>query len=223
VLSEVGASALKRVPSTALQLLEMAGLAGADARVWLGADATELRLWELSRSGELARARILAFATHAVTESSEFGEPGLVFTGLDRGAESERNNGFLSARESSALALDADLVILAGCNTAGRGTARDEVLSGLGQAFFFAGARSLLVSHWSADDEATMRLMQRFMEAHADSVGTAEAMRRAQLRLLNPSVLERMWARVLRRTEPSHYAAPFFWAPFVVAGDGNPR
>ena len=106
------------------------------------------------------------------------------------------------------MTLDADWVILSACNTAGGGAEGGEALSGLARAFFYAGARALLVSHWAVDSAATVRLVTRaFAELQADQrIGRAEAMRRSVVALINSG-------------EPLA-AHPMFWAPFVVVGEG---
>jgi CHAT domain-containing protein len=86
-------------------------------------------------------------------------EPGLILTPPKE--QSDTDDGYLSASEVAALKLDADWVILSACNTAA-GEAKDaEVLSGLARAFFYAGARSLLVSHWAVNSQSTVKLMTK--------------------------------------------------------------
>src|SRR6185295_17935018 len=92
------------------------------------------------------------------------------------------DDGLLTASEVTGLKLDADWVILSACNTAA-GDAGGEALSGLARAFFYAGARALLVSHWPVSSDAAVRLTTTAIAAlEADpSIGKAEAMRRAML------------------------------------------
>ncbi len=116
----------------------------------------------------------------------------------------------MTASEIALLKLDADWVILSACNTAAAGEPDGEGLSGLAKAFFYAGSRALLVSHWPVSSDATVALMTAlFAEAAADpTIGRSEAHRRAMLSLMNDT------------TNP-HYAHPAFWAPFVVVGEGG--
>ena len=81
-----------------------------------------------------------------------------------------------------------------------------ESLNGLARSFFFAGARNVLSTHWSVDDEATQKLMVGFYSeiAKDPNVSIAEAMRRSQ-------------AKQIKGKQLSH---PFFWAPFATIGDG---
>jgi CHAT domain-containing protein len=210
---------LPRIPRTGPQLLRMADDLGGDAsQVYLQAQATEDRLRELSASGRLKQFDVIAFATHAVGEDPRFPEPGLLLTLQEEQAQGGDLRGFLTASEVLDLALDARLVILAGCETSAARTPREEVLSGLARSFFFAGARGLLVSHWPANEEATAQLMERFAAARTSARSDAEALRQAQLELLNPSWLDILWARVTRTSDPSYLSAPYYWAPFVSVG-----
>jgi CHAT domain-containing protein len=88
---------------------------------------------------------------------------------------------------SSALKLDADWVILSACNTAAGGATGAEALSGLARAFIYAGARALLVSHWSVSSEATVSLITHAVGAisHDKKLGRAEALRRAMLAMID--------------------------------------
>jgi CHAT domain-containing protein len=112
------------------------------------------------------------------------GEAGLVLTPPAKG--SAQDDGLLTASEVAGLDLDADWVILSACNTASGDRAGAEALSGLARAFFYAGARSLLVSHWPVNSWAAVLLTTRAMrEIERDpAIGKAEAMRRSMLALL---------------------------------------
>ncbi len=197
------------LPETADELCAIAETLGLpDVEVKLGASATERELKALSASGRLAEYRVVHFATHGALSGEVGGnaEPGLILTPPDKASEAE--DGYLTASEISQMNLDADWVILSACNTAGGGTEGGEAMSGLARAFFYAGARALLVSHWAVDSAATVRLVTRaFAELQADQrIGRAEAMRRSVVALINSG-----------ETLAAH---PMFWAPFVVVGEG---
>ena len=98
--------------------------------------------------------------------------------------------------------------MLSACNTsAAAGTANAESLSGLARAFFYAGARALLVSHWEVYSEAAVKLTTRaFAEIAANpAVSRAEAMRRSMAAMVESGGAQ---------------AHPAYWAPFVVVGEG---
>ena len=128
--------------------------AGSDAVV-TGAAATERRV----RESDLARYRVVAFATHGLLpgELRCQAEPALALTPPATPTKGE--DGLLDASEVATLKLDADWVVLSACNTAGPdGTLGGESLSGLARAFFYAGARALLVSHWAVASGPTVDL-----------------------------------------------------------------
>ena len=125
--------------------------------------ATERDIKSLSLSGELQRYRILHFATHGLLAGDvrqiidRDGEPALVLTPPETPAGPD-DDGLLTASEVAALKLNADWVVLSACNTAAGEKIGAEALSGLARSFFYAGARSLLVSHWPVYSDAAVRL-----------------------------------------------------------------
>ncbi len=124
---------------------------------------------------------------------------------------SNEDDGLLTASEIARyLNLDADWVILSACNTAAGDELGAEGLSGLAKAFFYAGSRALLVSHWPVASGAAVKLTTGiFAAAAADpGIGRAEAHRRAMLALIDDP-------------EHEYFAHPLFWGPFVVVGDGG--
>jgi CHAT domain-containing protein/Tfp pilus assembly protein PilF len=199
---------VQSLPETASELRAMAKALKADEKsIWLRSNATESNLKRL----DLAKYRTLAFATHGVMagELKGVGEPGLILTPPKIG--SVEDDGYLSASEITNLKLNADWVILSACNTAAAdGTPGAEGLSGLAKAFFYAGARSLLVSHWPVDSQATVSLTTGMLGEYefSPAQGKAQAHQKAMLTLMN---------------DPQHpeYAHPMFWAPFVVVGEGG--
>jgi tetratricopeptide (TPR) repeat protein len=197
---------LPRLPETAGELRAIAVELKAPATsIRLGADATERAVKE----ADLARYRNLAFATHGLMAGDFKGlaEPALVLTPPAQG--SELDDGLLTAGEISQLKLDADWVVLSACNTAAPdGTPGAEGLSGLAQAFFYAGARSLLVSHWAVSSDAAAALTTRMFDEFSKGASKAEALRRSMLALM-------------ARTDKWYFAHPALWAPFVVVGEGN--
>src|SRR5262249_16945440 len=104
-----------------------------------------------------------------------------------------------------------DWVILSACNTASGDADDAEALSGLAQAFFYAGTRSLLVSHWAVYSDAAVKLVTRAVaEIKANpKIGRAEAVRRSMLALLDQG-----------KPDESY---PMYWAPFILVGEGSTR
>ncbi len=208
-VADVGAVRnLPPLTDTADELRAIArALKASDDEIYLGGRATEGWL----KTMDLSRYRVLAFATHGLVggEIKGVAEPGLVLSPPEEG--SERDDGILTASEVAKLKLDAEWVILSAYNTAAAdGTPGAEGLSGLAKAFFYAGSRALLVSHWPVASDAAVKLTTgAFAElAKPAGIGRAEAMRRSMLALMADE-------------ERPFYAHPMFWAPFIVVGEGG--
>ena len=110
------------------------------------------------------------------------------------------------------LDLNADLVVLAACNTARGRVSNGEGVIGVAWAFFVAGCPATVVSQWAVESKSTTELMIEFhknlianIDRRKPSLGKAQALRVAALKLL--------------RTR--RYRHAFYWAPFVVIGDGS--
>jgi len=198
---------LARLPDTAEELRVIAETLGAgENALVLGSEMTESRALQT----DLSDSRVLAFATHGLVAGDIEGaqEPALVFTPPQEA--SLKDDGLLTSSEIARyLSLDADLVILSACNTAAAdGTPGAEALSGLAKAFFYAGSRALLVSHWPVSSQAAVLLTTRmFKEAVNPKVGIAESLRRSMIAMID---------------DPNrpYLAHPLFWAPFVIVGEG---
>jgi CHAT domain-containing protein len=163
-------------------------------------------------SENLSRYRVVTFATHGLLAGELDGlvEPALVMTPSADDASSD--NGLLTAADVATLKLSADWVILSACNTAaGDGTPGAEGLSGLARAFLFAGARSLLVSHWPVRDDVAARLTTETISGLSSSAkanSKAEAMQRAMM-------------AIIADTRDPTLAHPAVWAPFIIVGEGR--
>lgn len=200
------------LPETADELCAVGQRLGVpESEILLGDRARETALKDLSANGQLGRYRVLHFATHGVLagEVQNVAEPGLILTPPAKGTQElkalEQDDGFLTASEIASLRLDTDWVVLSACNTASGASEKAEALSGLARAFFYAGARSLLVSHWAVNSDATVKLVTRAFEALAQDrhITHAEALQRSMLALVKTG---------------GRAAHPSYWAPFVVVG-----
>jgi CHAT domain-containing protein/Tfp pilus assembly protein PilF len=199
---------LPPLPETAEELRAIARTMGATENdLLLGARASEPVL----RQTPLDHYRVVAFATHGLMsgELKGLAEPALVLTPPAKATA--ENDGLLTASKIATLKFNADWVVLSACNTAaGDGTPDAGGLSGLAKAFFYAGARSLLVSHWPVRSDAAVKLTTgAFAELAKDpTIGRAEALRRAMIVMLDPA-------------NPPEFAHPLAWAPFGLAGEGG--
>jgi CHAT domain-containing protein len=110
-------------------------------------------------------------------------------------------------------------VVLSACNTASGNGAGAEAISGLGRAFFYAGARALLVSNWPVETISARALTTDLFRRQADDpkLTRAEALRQAELALIDG---EGPIDPATRKIAFS-YAHPIFWAPFSLVGDGG--
>ncbi len=202
-----------RDPITPGELFFAASRFGEDvSTVRTGAEFSDAAL--LSNK-ELSDYRIVHFATHGLVTAPHPdcpARPALV-TSFD----GEGSDGLLTFREIFDMNLDAELVILSACDTAGQATSAvsseagvvgggDYALDGLVRAFVGAGARAVVASHWPVPDDydATQRLVQGLLSS-GEGVGISRSLGNAQRELMDD-----------HRT--SH---PFYWAAFIVVGDGQ--
>ena len=206
--SAAGFAGLPALPGARRELEAARQLTGAAPfDLLLGADFT---VPELQRR-DLRQYRVLHFAAHALlpAELSCQGEPAIVAS--TPAAAADASAALLTADIVTGLQLDADAVILSACNSGGPGGVRGESLAGLARAFLFAGARSLLVTHWSAEDASAAYLVAATLNqwrAHP-AEGIAAALRTAQLSMLDDPEI------------PAARKHPSLWAPFAVIGEGG--
>jgi len=200
---------LPHLPYAALELQAGAAIFGATpADELLGPDFTVPNV----EAADLKDFRILHFATHALlpTDLPCQNQPAIV-TSAPQGATSA-NDALLDTGDVTNLHLDADLVILSACNTGG-GEAGGEALSGLARSFFYAGARALMVTQWSVNDQVSAYIVaDTLARLHAGTDGgPAGSLRAAQLALIASA----------GSGTSANLADPFFWAAFDVIGDGG--
>jgi CHAT domain-containing protein len=190
--------ALTRLPFSRGEAEAIAKLAPRNVITLLGPDAT--------RERALARAlfdyRFIHFATHGIVNQDVPSLSSLVLSLVDRAGRAR--DGFVMVPDIYDMTLNADVVVLSGCQTALGKQIRGEGPIGLARAFMYAGVPRVVASLWPVDDLATAELMKRFYRGMlVDRLAPAAALRRAQQQL----AASRRWA------------SPYFWAPFVLQGD----
>ena len=201
-------NALPPLPDTAAEVNSVARALGADTdSVLLGRAANESAL----RARALDQYRVLYFATHGLLPGELHcqAEPGLVLSPPQAAATTADSDGLLEASEVAGLKLNADLVTLSACNTAAAGGGRfgGDALEGLADAFFNAGARAVLASHWEVPSAETAKLMTDLFQRYGKDRqrGLAQALRQSQLDM----------------TEVQATAHPYYWAAFTLIGVGE--
>lgn len=176
----------------------------------LGAGKGTLLLEEKATKLELRKAGpetkdIIAFATHGLLPEDLYceKEPSLALAPGSPGVA--QDDGLLRASEIAVMRLQASLVILSACNTAGAdGQLGGESLSGLVRAFFYAGARNVLATHWPIASQPTVDLTTGMARKRALGLTWSDALRESKVQIMdNP--------------ETSH---PFFWGAFSLVGGG---
>ena len=206
---------LPRLPDTAEEIKDIALALGAEPSrdVFLHAAANEKTVFEAN----LANRRVIMFATHGLVpgELDGLSQPALALSAPK--VAGNEGDGLLTQEEILSLKLNADWVVLSACNTAAGEGAGSEAVSGLGRAFFYAGARALLVSNWPVETEASRKLMtDLFRRQSGDAaLGKAEALQAAMRGMMETGMkLDGKSGKPL-----FSYAHPLFWAPFVLVGD----
>jgi CHAT domain-containing protein len=216
-MTSVDLSVLPPLPDTRKEVNEIARAlqADPDQDVFTGKAATEARV----KSLDLANYKVIAFATHGLIPGDLDGleQPALALSSPEVVGGTE--DGLLTMGEVLGLQLDADWVILSACNTGAGEGAGAEAISGLGRAFFYAGARALLVSNWPVETTSARALttgLFRKQIANA-KLSRAEALRQTIVDLIEgPGYIEPQTGKVVFA-----YAHPIFWAPFSLIGEGG--
>jgi CHAT domain-containing protein len=207
------------LPETAVELCAAARAlhveeGNIDRVVHLGGTASETAIRNMNEHQELEHYRVVQFATHGVLAGQlarrwgGVAEPGLILTPPAEMTDLEKDDGYLSASEIAQLKLNADWVVLSACNTAAGDNSDAEALSGLARAFFYAGARSVLVSHWALKSSVAVKLTTGAFAARevAPEIGRAEALRRSM-------------AALIQDPASAELAHPAAWGPFVLIGE----
>jgi CHAT domain-containing protein/tetratricopeptide (TPR) repeat protein len=170
----------------------LAGARGED--ILVGGAATERAL----HAANVGRYRILHVAAHAVIDEIAPRRSAVLL------APDKEEDGLLQVNEIANLSLNADLVVLAACQSQVGRVVRGEGLLSLSRAFMHGGARAVVATLWPVDDRATSQVMQWFYRGLRDGRTPDEALRAAQI-------------RALRSGGP--IAAPATWAPFLISGE----
>ncbi|NBV72334.1 MAG: CHAT domain-containing protein [Burkholderiaceae bacterium] len=211
-VSSAEVSILPRLPDTNDEIQEIAKVFNVDPKrdIYLQKRAN---LDEVLKAN-LSNRKVVMFSTHGLVpgELNGLTQPALALTNPE--VLGQKGDGLLKVDQILTLKLNADWVVLSACNTAAGDGEGAEALSGLGRAFFYAGARSLLVSSWPVDSQASRKLMtDLFNRQNQDkAMSKPQALQQASLQLLSQGQPD-------AKDENYSYAHPLFWAPFMMVGD----
>ncbi|MBW1799904.1 MAG: CHAT domain-containing protein [Deltaproteobacteria bacterium] len=208
---------LNRLPDTAEEIISIAKALDADPNrdIFLGEKASERRV----KGMELSDRKVIAFATHGLVPGDIDGleQPALALS--SPAVTKDNEDGLLTVGEILKMRMNADWVVLSACNTGAAEGAGAEAVSGLGRAFFYAGSRALLVSMWPVETTSAKRLttgLFRFQKQDP-ALSRAGALQKSVLYLMDKQILKDETSGKI----VTSYAHPFFWAPFIVVGDGG--
>ena len=169
----------------------------------LGGNASKANIFALNAAEQLDDYQYLVFAAHGVLPGKvdRITQPALVLSHPER-------DGYLTMAEVFQLQLNARLVVLSACNT-GRGEqVRGEGVMGLTRAFMYAGTPAVAVTLWSVDSLSAKDLDIGMFEHLKEGQTPVQALRSIKLRMI-------------RGEEGETYQHPYYWASFVLFGDGS--
>jgi CHAT domain-containing protein len=197
-MSELFGTALYDLPQTREEVITASNIVGKESVLLLGRSATETAF----KAQPLEDFKIVHIAAHGFADS-QFPERSGLILGVD---PVSHDDGLLQVREITHLRFNADLVTLSACDTGVGKLEGEEGVTNLAEAFLVSGAKSVVVSLWSADDTYTLELMKRFYTHIAEGEDKAIALRQAKLDLL---------AKFGREVPP------YYWGAFVLVGEGG--
>lgn len=198
------------LPETRDELQELAKALRADTAndLFMGLKATRESVLKANTSGLLSNKKVIVFATHGLMAGDlpKLLEPALALS-ADGSELKNALSPLLTLEDVLGLKLNADWVVLSACNTAAADGKGEEALSGLARGFFYAGGRSLLVTHWAVESNSAKELTTRtFMHfTQHPNAPKSESLREAMLQVM----------------ADKRYSHPAFWAPYALVGDAS--
>lgn len=195
-IADLSGVALNDLPQTRQEVEQISSIAGPNAVVLLGKNATETAF----KNEPLEDFRILHLAVHGFADT-QYPERSALVLGVD---PKSGDDGLLQVREIIRLHLNAELTTLSACDTGVGKLQGQEGISNLVEAFLVAGSKSVVASLWSADDTSASALMERFYKRLAQGESASSALRSAKLDLL---------------AQYGDQLNPFYWAAFIPVGE----
>jgi len=208
---------LVSLPETANEVREVAAALHANEQqsVFTGALANE----EQVESMKLDDRRVIMFATHALLPGDLDGldQPAIALSSPD--ANHTKGDGLLTMGEVLGLKLNADWVVLSACNTGAASGKGADAISGLGMAFFYAGSRALLVSHWPVETNSARNLTTDLFRRQTEQPQLSRAESLSET--IRAMIKNGGYRNATDKQIEFSYAHPMFWAPFTLVGDGQ--
>ena len=197
---KLGNLRFNRLPLAGKLADDLKGLYKGASEVYTGLDASKQHfLGKLApRLGGYDK---IVFATHGYFGKDLPGikEPVLVLTLVPHGTD-----GFLRMSKVAGLKMNADVVALTACQSGLGRNISGEGTMGMGRAFQYAGARSVIMSLWSVAEKSSVQLVESLFKHIKEGKGKLEALRAARTEI-----------------RQAGYDHPFFWAPFILVGEVN--
>jgi CHAT domain-containing protein/Flp pilus assembly protein TadD len=188
-----------RLASSAAEARDVASSLPGKSTLHTGADNLKKYVFEPVTS----RTPVLHFATHAAVDTMDSRRSRMLFTTDPKDPGSQ----YLFWNEIAKLNLhQVEMVTLAACESERGRYVRGEGVENFGRAFLGAGAGSAVSSLWRVSDQATAELMKRFYANLASGDTKAAALRKAKLAFVQ---------------SPGEVSHPYFWAAFLLSGDGH--
>jgi tetratricopeptide (TPR) repeat protein len=201
----MGAVCFPRLPETAEEANTIAALfQNSDSSLYLGEQANHSTVLNLNQQGQMADYRYLLFAVHGLLpyEVQGLAQASLVLS------NSEMIE-YLTMAEAFNLQLNADFINLSACNTGGGEQIKGEGIMGLTRAFMYAGTLAISVTLWSVESASAENLSIGIFANLKNGLTPAEAVRQIKLKMIAGHAKE------------PYYRHPFYWAPFVLYGNGS--
>ncbi len=187
----------KDLPGTRKEIRAISNII--DGHYFFGKEANEANFKK-----NASQYKILHLALHGKVDNKNPENSKLYFT---KSKDSTEDN-LLYSHELFALDIPAELAVLSACETGTGKIAKGEGIMSLGNAFQYAGTKSLLLSHWEVHDDTAPELMQYFYKNLRNGMNKSKALQQAKLQYIT--------------TTDFYRTAPFFWGGFYLVGDSAP-
>jgi tetratricopeptide (TPR) repeat protein len=193
------------LPNTANEAKAIATLfKSTDNALYLRDKANRDMALNLSKTGKMTDYRYILFAVHGLlpNEIQGLAQSSLVLS-------NQQTDAYLTMADTFSLQLNADFINLSACNTGGGEQIKGEGIMGLTRAFMYAGTPAISVTLWSVESSSAANLSIGLFTNLKNGKNPAEALRQIKLKM------------IAGKANQAYYRHPFYWAPFVVYGNGG--